>query len=166
MPLYIRQKDLDIVSSAFPYIIDSSRATGSGFVSKIAPRLINDKDPFVVCGTLLAPRIRLLTAFRPHIHPYFAWYIRVTVALSRLQSTPLDHGPNSTCLGFRFGDVAYLSDLVKLSDESRNKLLSFGPIELLIIDALFVERPNGSHFCTVPAPLTFTIASNCATRAI
>ena len=60
----------------------------------------------------------------------------------------VDHGPNSTCLGFRFGDVAYLSDLVHLAEESRHQLLSFGPIDLLIIDALFVERPNGSHFCT------------------
>lgn len=52
MPLFIRSADLEHVTRAFPYIVDSAKATGSGFVSKIEPHIINENDDFTVCGAI------------------------------------------------------------------------------------------------------------------
>jgi len=57
----------------------------------------------------------------------------------------LDHGPNNTALGFRFGSVVYLSDLSGIPEETRHQIAS-EPIELLIIDALRVKEKNSSHY--------------------
>jgi len=81
---------------------------------------------------------------------------------------PVEHGPDYICLGFRFGRVAYLSDVSKIPD-STLKLLQFKDhpqgridkeekqtedrqaLELLIVDALRPEESHKSHFSQVDA---------------
>jgi len=59
--------------------------------------------------------------------------------------TPLvvEHGHNYTCVGFRFGNVVYISDASHIPSATR-KLLE--GCELLILDALEFGKRHPSHF--------------------
>jgi len=63
-----------------------------------------------------------------------------------LEFLPLvvEHGPNNTSLGFKINNLVYISD-VSLIPEQVLSLLEEDPIELLIIDALLIDRKNASH---------------------
>lgn len=54
----------------------------------------------------------------------------------------LEHG-SVTCLGFKFGGVAYLSDISKMTPKVRESLIG---CELLILDMLRLEKKHPSHF--------------------
>jgi len=58
----------------------------------------------------------------------------------------VEHGPNNTCLGFRFGNVAYVSDVSEIPNDTKKLLECEGGLDLLIIDALFTEKVNIAHF--------------------
>ena len=58
----------------------------------------------------------------------------------------LDHGEISA-LGFRFGDVAYSPDLVRIPDESLSALAN---LDLWIVDALRYKK-HPTHFCVADA---------------
>ncbi|TWT72696.1 Phosphoribosyl 1,2-cyclic phosphodiesterase [Posidoniimonas polymericola] len=52
------------------------------------------------------------------------------------------HGPNFVTLGFRFGDVAYCTDVCEMPDESKDQLRG---LEVLVLDALRT-KPHPTHF--------------------
>lgn len=55
-----------------------------------------------------------------------------------------DHGYGSTSTGYRIGDVAYCTDVAKLSDEALAKLQG---LELFVVDCLRYEpHPTHAHF--------------------
>lgn len=65
---------------------------------------------------------------------------------------PVWHGADYVCLGFLFGApgcrVVYLSDISEMPPQTEaliHELCDQG-IELLIVDALFYERPHNTHF--------------------
>jgi len=61
-----------------------------------------------------------------------------------LQFIPLKvfHGAPYVCLGYRFGNITYISDCSEIPDETRALLKG---TELLIIDSLRPEKPHKSH---------------------
>jgi len=56
---------------------------------------------------------------------------------------PVEHGSCRGCFGYRFGDIAYISDVKSIPDDSLELLQN---LELLIIDCLRMERPHSTHF--------------------
>jgi phosphoribosyl 1,2-cyclic phosphodiesterase len=62
-----------------------------------------------------------------------------------LKVTPLPvwHGPGYRSLGFRFGNVCYISDVSDIPEETYNLLKD---CELLIMDALRPDRSSTTHF--------------------
>lgn len=62
-----------------------------------------------------------------------------------LKVTPLPvwHGPGYRSLGFRFGNVCYISDVSDIPEETYNLLKD---CELLILDALRPDRSSTTHF--------------------
>jgi phosphoribosyl 1,2-cyclic phosphate phosphodiesterase len=58
-------------------------------------------------------------------------------------SIPVEHGNCQGCFGYRFGDIAYISDVKSIPKDS---LALLENLELLIIDCLRMERPHSTHF--------------------
>jgi phosphoribosyl 1,2-cyclic phosphodiesterase len=67
---------------------------------------------------------------------------KITIEGLEILPLEIEHG-SVTCLGFKFGGVVYLSDVSKLTTNTRE--LAQG-CELLIIDMLRLERKHPSHF--------------------
>ncbi|KAJ0528237.1 putative ribonuclease Z/Hydroxyacylglutathione hydrolase [Helianthus annuus] len=72
------------------------------------------------------------------------YYNAVICVLCR-QFTPLPvwHGRNYRSLGFRFGNVCYISDVSEIPDETYPLLRD---CEILIMDALRPDRSSSTHF--------------------
>jgi phosphoribosyl 1,2-cyclic phosphate phosphodiesterase len=65
----------------------------------------------------------------------------VTIGDLEIRPVPLFHGARPI-LGFRFGNVAYLTDCNRLADEAWGML---GGLDVLVLDALR-DRPHPTHF--------------------
>jgi phosphoribosyl 1,2-cyclic phosphodiesterase len=50
VPVFIRKADVPIISNCFPYLFDTRKATGSGYVSKINFTEFDENEPFDVLG--------------------------------------------------------------------------------------------------------------------
>jgi phosphoribosyl 1,2-cyclic phosphodiesterase len=129
VPVFIRKSDVPIISNCFPYLFDTRKATGSGYVSKINFVEFDENEPFDVLG-----KVKEVSS--------------VNLSLG-LKFTPLivEHGPRNTALGFRIQDILYLSDLSGIPETTR-PLLEGGSegIQLLIIDSLRIKEKVNSHF--------------------
>ncbi len=75
----------------------------------------------------------------------------------KFRGIPLPHGNNSTCLGFQFGSVVYLSDVSHIPDRVMEFLMTLPVLRLLIIDALRIKDTNPSHM-NLPQALSFISA--------
>lgn len=66
-------------------------------------------------------------------------------SLFGLEFTPIlvEHGSCSGCLGYKFGNVAYIPDVKSIPPESLKNLYD---LDLLIIDCLRMERLHSTHF--------------------
>ncbi|KAJ9083766.1 hypothetical protein DSO57_1031390 [Entomophthora muscae] len=107
---------MDVVKSAFPYLVDTSKATGGGEVSSLNFNIIDHNVPFKVEGIEFIP-------------------------------LPVEHGFHADrtpfmSLGFRFGDVSYISDASKIPESTRRKMVGS---KTLILDCLR-PKPYSSHF--------------------
>ncbi|KAJ2111097.1 hypothetical protein IW146_005607 [Coemansia sp. RSA 922] len=117
IPIYCDQETLDVVTRTFPYLVDTSFATGSGLVTQLEFHAIDSSlAPFECHGIEFQP-------------------LRV------------EHGTHSDgrpfyFTGFRFDDVSYLSDVSRIPDETRPLIEGS---RLLIIDAL-KWKSFSSHF--------------------
>jgi len=108
IPIFCRYQDFEYLKVIFPYLVDNTKATGSGYVSRLNFYPFDEKASFIVHGIKFTPLL-------------------------------LDHGPNNTALGFKFGSIVYLSDLNDIPETTR-KLIENEPIDILIIDALRVKE--------------------------
>lgn len=116
LPVHCAPETLAAVGRAFPYLVDTSKATGSGFVPRLA---FHRFDPSG-CAAFAAAGVQFLPL-------------------------PVEHGPNYTCYGFRFGDAVWLSDVSAVPDAAFEAMNAGGPLELLVVDALR-PLPHVSHF--------------------
>jgi len=115
LPIYIRESDVPVISNAFPYLFDTSKATGSGFVSSLEFISFDQYKTFEVQGLTFTPLV-------------------------------VEHGPHNTALGFKFGDVVYISDVSKISEDVRKLAKCENGAELFIVDALGRKQTVSSHF--------------------
>lgn len=90
LPVYLTQDTFDTVESMFPYLTDTSKATGSGEVPRLRFQIVRPHEPFVVAATDVT------------VHSFL-----------------VEHGPNYFCGAFRIGDFVWASDVSAIPDEAR-----------------------------------------------
>ena len=106
----------------FPYMVDSSQATGGGDIPSFTWHPFEPDTAFVVAE----------------------------VGGLEVVPLPVEHGmyfnempPRAyMCMGFRVGDLAYISDASRISEETKAKIEGS---KVLVLDALR-ETPHASHF--------------------
>ncbi|KAL5579477.1 hypothetical protein UlMin_011919 [Ulmus minor] len=111
IPIYVAQRDFEVMKKTHYYLVDSSVITPGAAVSELQFNIINE-DPFIVHGLKITP-------------------------------LPVWHGRGYRSLGFRFGDVCYISDVSDIPEETYPLLKN---CELLIMDALRPDRSSSTHF--------------------
>jgi Beta-lactamase superfamily domain len=122
IPIYTSPETLAAISRMFPYMIDSKAATGGGDIPSFTWYPFESSKPFIIpsCGNISVTPL------------------------------PVEHGMYFSeepfrpymCMGFRIGEVSYISDASRISDETKSKIEGS---RVLILDALR-EKPHGSHF--------------------
>ncbi|KAJ2785217.1 hypothetical protein H4R18_000668 [Coemansia javaensis] len=117
LPIYCDHDTLKVVRQTFPYMVDTSKATGSGAVSRLEFRLIESvREPFEVCGV----------AFQP----------------LRVEHGRCSDGSTFYFNGYRFADVSYISDCSHIPDATRELVAGS---RLIILDCLEMHS-HSSHF--------------------
>ena len=114
----------------FPYMVDSTRATGGGDIPSFVWHPFDTSKSFEIpsCGDI------------------------------EITPLPVEHGMYFSqvppkpymCMGFRVGDLSYISDASRVPDETKEKMKG---TRILILDALR-EAPHGSHFSFSEVPLS------------
>ncbi|KAJ1957396.1 hypothetical protein EC988_000856 [Linderina pennispora] len=116
IPVFLSKETLETVGNAFPYLVDTSKATGGGEVPKLNFQVIDPTVPLEVAGVEFQPLL-------------------------------VEHGRYSDgepffFLGFRFGNVSYISDCSRIPEATRPLIAG---TELLVLDAL-KWTSHASHF--------------------
>jgi len=108
----------------FPYMVDASKATGGGAVPSFIWNAFDPESKFFEipsCGNLQVTPL-------PVIHGKY--------------HSQGKEGQPYICLGFRIGDMSYLSDVNRVPPAAKAKI---DGTRILIVDALR-KKPHPSHF--------------------
>ncbi|KAF9408532.1 hypothetical protein BGZ94_002277 [Podila epigama] len=128
IPVYLDQGTMDIIASTFPYMVDSSKATGGGDIPSFTYHIIDHENDFFVEGVKFTP---------------------LPVHHGNYMST----GEPFWSLGFRFNDVSWVSDCSSIPDSTTAKI---NGSNVLVIDGL-KESTHPSHF-SIPEAIQYTMA--------
>ncbi|KAE7999096.1 hypothetical protein FH972_003576 [Carpinus fangiana] len=111
IPIYVAQRDFEVMKKTHYYLVDTSVVLPGAAVSELQFNIMHE-EPFVVLD---------------------------------LQFTPLPvwHGSGYRSLGFRFGNICYISDVSDIPEETYPLLKD---CEILILDALRPDRSSSTHF--------------------
>jgi len=154
MPVFLDQQTMGVVSSSFPYLIPKQAEVKDaccgvpGAESLDDPNRESQKGPN---GTAVVPRWVAQLDFTEiqQFKPFDAASLRVT-------PLPVLHGEDLVSLGFSFGErelVVYLSDVSRVPPETL-EWLARRPIDVLVVDALYKDKPHPTHF-SLPEALEF-----------
>lgn len=111
IPIYVADRDFEVMKKTHYYLVDTSVVTPGAAVSDLQFNIINEA-PFIVHDLKITP-------------------------------LPVWHGRNYRSLGFRFGNICYISDVSEIPEETYPLLKD---CELLIMDALRPDRSSSTHF--------------------
>ncbi|WOL03012.1 hydrolase [Canna indica] len=111
IPIYVAQRDFEVMKKTHYYIVDTSVVIPGAAVSELQFNVIKE-EPFVVHDLKVTP-------------------------------LPVWHGQGYRSLGFRFGDICYISDVSDIPEETYMLLKD---CDLLILDALRPDRSSSTHF--------------------
>ncbi|CAL5081123.1 unnamed protein product [Urochloa decumbens] len=111
IPIYVAERDYEVMKMTHYYLIDTSVVLPGAAVSSLQFNIIKE-EPFTVHNLEVIP-------------------------------LPVWHGQGYRSLGFRFGDICYISDVSDIPEETYNLLEN---CELLIMDALRPDRSSSTHF--------------------
>lgn len=111
IPIYVAQRDFEVMKKTHYYLVDTSVVLPGAAVSELQFNII-DEEPFIVHNLKITP-------------------------------LPVWHGQGYRSLGFRFGDICYISDVSDIPEETYELLRD---CELLIMDALRPDRSSSTHF--------------------
>jgi phosphoribosyl 1,2-cyclic phosphodiesterase len=122
IPIYTSPETYSSISNMFSYMVDSQKATGGGDIPLFVWHPFDTSDSFTIpsCGGIevIPLPVEHGTYFSDgHAKPYM-------------------------CMGFRIGDLSYVSDANRIPLETKRKIEG---CKILILDALR-ELPHGSHF--------------------
>ncbi|KAF2301039.1 hypothetical protein GH714_019494 [Hevea brasiliensis] len=99
IPIYVAERDFEVMKKTHYYLVDTSVLTPGAAVSELQFNIIHE-EPFVACDLKFTP-------------------------------LPVWHGLGYRSLGFRFGNICYISDLMHW---------------LFFLDALRPDRSSSTHF--------------------
>uniref|UniRef100_A0A9I9D4G4 Metallo-beta-lactamase domain-containing protein n=1 Tax=Cucumis melo TaxID=3656 RepID=A0A9I9D4G4_CUCME len=111
VPIYVAQRDFEVMQKTHYYLVDTSVILPGAAVSELQFNIIPE-EPFVVDDLKVTP-------------------------------LPVWHGRGYRSLGFRFGNVCYISDVSEIPEETYPLLKD---CEILILDALRPDRSSSTHF--------------------
>ncbi|KAJ9129015.1 hypothetical protein P3X46_034230 [Hevea brasiliensis] len=111
IPIYVAERDFEVMKKTHYYLVDTSVLTPGAAVSELQFNIIHE-EPFVACDLKFTP-------------------------------LPVWHGLGYRSLGFRFGNICYISDV---SDIPEQTYLLLKDCEILILDALRPDRSSSTHF--------------------
>lgn len=111
IPIYVAQRDFEVMKKTHYYIVDTSVILPGAAVSELQFNIMQE-EPFVVCDLKITP-------------------------------LPVWHGHGYRSLGFRFGNICYISDVSEIPEETYPLLKD---CEILILDALRPDRSSSTHF--------------------
>lgn len=111
IPIYVAQRDFEVMQKTHYYIVDSSVVLPGAAVSELQFNIIHE-EPFVIHDLQIIP-------------------------------LPVWHGSGYRSLGFRFGNVCYISDVSEIPEETYPLLKG---CDILILDALRPDRSSSTHF--------------------
>ncbi|XP_062198880.1 putative hydrolase C777.06c [Phragmites australis] len=111
IPIYVVDRDYEVMKMTHYYLIDTSVVIPGAAVSALQFNIIKE-EPFMVHNLEVIP-------------------------------LPVWHGQGYRSLGFRFGDICYISDVSDIPKETYELLEN---CELLILDALRPDRSSSTHF--------------------
>ncbi|CAN6174099.1 unnamed protein product [Urochloa humidicola] len=111
IPIYVAERDYEVMKMTHYYLIDTSVVLPGAAVSALQFNIIKE-EPFTVHNLEVIP-------------------------------LPVWHGQGYRSLGFRFGDICYISDVSDIPEETYKLLEN---CELLIMDALRPDRSSSTHF--------------------
>ncbi|ORY07617.1 Metallo-hydrolase/oxidoreductase, partial [Basidiobolus meristosporus CBS 931.73] len=116
IPIYLSSETLEVVEHAFPYLVDRTKATGGGDIPSLQFIEIEKNKPLNIEGLEFIPL---------EVHHGF-----------KSKGEPLIN------LGFRFGEVSYVSDVSYIPPETRAQILGS---QVFILDMLKPES-HPSHY--------------------
>ncbi|CAG8446847.1 3676_t:CDS:2 [Cetraspora pellucida] len=122
VPIYLTANTLDAVKACFPYLVDTSQATGGGDLPTFQWNIIDSKCPFTIEGLEFIP-------------------LPVQHGVHFATNEPY------TYIGFRFDNICYISDCNFIPEDTRLKMHGS---EVVILDALD-HKEHPSHFSTQQA---------------
>ncbi|KAK4591092.1 hypothetical protein RGQ29_021330 [Quercus rubra] len=111
IPIYVAQRDFEVMKKTHYYIVDTSVISPGAAVSELQFNIMQE-EPFVVHDLKITP-------------------------------LPVWHGRGYRSLGFRFGNICYISDVSEIPEETYPLLKD---CEILILDALRPDRSSSTHF--------------------
>ncbi|KAG6669164.1 hypothetical protein CIPAW_01G224100 [Carya illinoinensis] len=111
IPIYVAQRDFEVMKKTHYYLVDTSAVLPGAAVSELQFNIIHE-EPFVVHDLKFTP-------------------------------LPVWHGRDYRSLGFRFGNICYISDVSGIPEETYPLLKG---CEVLILDALRPDRSSSTHF--------------------
>ncbi|KAK8546890.1 hypothetical protein V6N13_093929 [Hibiscus sabdariffa] len=111
IPIYVSERDFEVMKKSHFYLVDTSVIVPGTAVSELQFKIIHE-EPFVVHDLQITP-------------------------------LPVWHGHGYRSLGFRFGNICYISDVSEIPEETYPLLEN---CQLLILDALRPDRSSVSHF--------------------
>lgn len=115
--IYCSKPTFDVVQRTFPYLVDTGKATGSGDVTRINFHIIECEDGYPL--------------------PFHIDELKVTPFEGHFEFILVEHGRSNgdpfMCMGFRFGDLSYCSD-VSFIPQQAHRIMEGS--RWLIIDAL------------------------------
>ncbi|KAJ1896431.1 hypothetical protein LPJ81_004746 [Coemansia sp. IMI 209127] len=117
IPIYADRQALDTISSMFPYLVNTKKATGSGDVSELDFRVIEEPYNAFECQGI---------SFQP----------------LRVEHGRFSDGRPFYFTGFQFDGISYVSDCSHIPDETAALMMDS---DLLVLDAL-TWKPYHSHF--------------------
>lgn len=106
IPIYLSEETMDVVSHAFPYLINKQLASGGGDISQLRFNVIDIDKPFYIDNIKITP---------------------LPVHHGTYKDNPF------ICLGFRVDDFSYMSDVVKIPEKTFELVKGSS---VIIIDAL------------------------------
>ncbi|KAK8618750.1 hypothetical protein V6N13_132731 [Hibiscus sabdariffa] len=127
IPIYVAKRDFEVMQKTHYYLVDTSVIIPGAAVSKLQFNVIHE-EPFIVhdLQVISGHNLCSLSDFELQITPLPVW-----------------HGRGYRSLGFRFGDICYISDVSDIPEETYPLLEN---CEILILDALRPDRSSSTHF--------------------
>ncbi|WVF66875.1 hypothetical protein IAT40_001618 [Kwoniella sp. CBS 6097] len=138
IPVYLNQPTYEAVCTAFPYMVDKTKASGGGDVPTLQWKIIEDHDEFEIAGI----NVKSMPVHHGiYFHSVPSDGQSDTVPIKRLEPEPL------ICLGFMFDNsIVYISDVSSIPGKTWDRIMNRSTA------ATTTNETNGHAALALPTP--------------